>query len=159
MFIAVLGVVLGLVHLYLWKRLVKDTTRPGRTRWILTVLLVALAGVLLAALILPRVVGLTDSGWYAWPGYLWFGVAAYVFPSLLFFGPCRLSLRGWVNRKPPETKAEAASLPVLNRRMFIAHASAVAAGAASAGLAGIGTSTALGPPDLKYVPIRLRKLD
>ena len=62
------------MHIYLWKRLVKDTTRPGRTRWILTALLVALAAVLLAALILPRVVGLTDSGWYAWPGYLWFGL-------------------------------------------------------------------------------------
>ena len=159
MFIAVLGAILGLVHIYLWKRLVKDTTRPGRTRWILTALLVALAAVLLAALILPRVVGLTDSGWYAWPGYLWFGLAAYLFLSLLILEPVRLALRGWVNRKPPETKAESASLPVLNRRVFLARASAVAAGAASVGLAGIGTATALGPPDLLYVPIRLRKLD
>ena len=99
MFIAVLGAILGLVHIYLWKRLVKDTTRPGRTRWILTALLVALAAVLLAALILPRVVGLSDSGWYAWPGYLWLGLAAYLFLSLLILEPVRLALRGWVNRE------------------------------------------------------------
>ena len=159
MFIAVLGAILGLVHIYLWKRLVKDTTRPGRTRWILTALLVALAAVLLAALILPRVVGLTDSGWYAWPGYLWLGLAAYLFLSLLILEPVRLALRGWVNRKPPETKAESASLPVLNRRVFLASASAVAAGAASVGLVGIGAATALGPPDLLHVPVRLRRLD
>lgn len=32
MFILVLATILGLMHLYLWKRLVKDTTGPGRTR-------------------------------------------------------------------------------------------------------------------------------
>jgi uncharacterized protein len=159
MFIAVLCAVLGLIHLYLWKRLVKDTTRPGRTRWILTGLLVALAAVLLTALMLPRVVGLTDSGWYVWPGYLWFGLAAYLFLILLVAEPVRFALWGWVNRKPPETEAESVPLSVMNRRMFIGRATAVAAGAASVGLAGIGTSTALGPPDLLHVPIGLRKLD
>ena len=39
MFIVVLSVVLGLIHLYLWKRLVKDTTGPGRVRWLLTAVL------------------------------------------------------------------------------------------------------------------------
>ena len=39
MFIVILGAVLGLMQLYLWKRLVKDTTRPGRARRILTAVL------------------------------------------------------------------------------------------------------------------------
>ena len=43
--------------------------------------------------------------------------------------------------------------------MFIARTSAVAAGAASVGLVGIGAATALGPPDLLQVPVRLRRLD
>lgn len=43
--------------------------------------------------------------------------------------------------------------------MFLARASAVAAGAASVGLVGVGTATALGPPDLLRVPVRLRRLD
>lgn len=30
MFIVILGAVLGLMHLYVWKRLIKDTTVSGR---------------------------------------------------------------------------------------------------------------------------------
>ena len=47
----------------------------------------------------------------------------------------------------------------MNRRLFIARASAAAAGAASVGLVGFGAATALGPPDLLRVPVRLRRLD
>jgi hypothetical protein len=43
--------------------------------------------------------------------------------------------------------------------VFIARASAVAAGAASVGLVGVGAANALGPPDLLRVPVRLRRLD
>lgn len=39
MFFVVLGTVLGLMHLYVWKRLIKDTTK-GRARWMCTVGLV-----------------------------------------------------------------------------------------------------------------------
>ena len=49
--------------------------------------------------------------------------------------------------------------PAVNRRVFIARASAVAAGAASVGLVGVGAASALGPPDLLRVPVRLRRLD
>ena len=47
----------------------------------------------------------------------------------------------------------------MNRRVFLARASAVAAGAASVGLVGVGMASALGPPDLLRVPVRLRRLD
>ena len=57
MFILVLGSVLALLHLYVWKRMVKDTTRPGRARWLLTALVGALALLLVGTLIVPRVVG------------------------------------------------------------------------------------------------------
>ena len=67
MFIVVLSAVLGLMQFYLWKRLVKDTTRPGRTRWVLTAVLIALTTLLVATLILPRVIGVTESAWFAWP--------------------------------------------------------------------------------------------
>jgi uncharacterized protein len=168
MFIVGLSVVLGLMHLYLWKRLIKDTTRPGRTRWILTAALIALATLLIAALIVPRVVGLTDSGWFAWPGYIWFGLAAYLFLTLLVLEPVRLAVLGWIKRKPAKTTTtittdpaaeEPTGPPTLNRRVFLARVSAVAAGAASVSLVGVGASNALGPPDLLRVPVRLRKLD
>ena len=164
MFIIGLSATLGLIHLYLWKRLVKDTTQSGRTRWILTAILIALAALLVATLIAPRVFGLAESGWFAWPGYFWFGLIVYLFLTLLVLEPVRLALRGRVKRKAPETtetittKGEPAGT-ALNRRLFLARVSAVAAGAASVSLVGVGASNALGPPDLLRVPVRLRRLD
>jgi heme O synthase-like polyprenyltransferase len=67
MFLIVLSAVLGLIHLYLWKRLIKDTTQPGRTRWLFTAGVVGLPLLSVAALIGPRIVGPSKSGWFAWP--------------------------------------------------------------------------------------------
>jgi len=160
MFIVVLSAVLALMNFYVWKRLVKDTTRPGRTRRILTAVLIGLAVLLVATLVVPRFTDVSKSGWYAWPGYLWFGVIAYLFLTLLVLEPVRLVLRGWVRRQPAAPEEPAEPDPhALNRRMFLARASAAAAGAASVGLVGYGAATALGPPDLLKVPVRLRRLD
>ena len=161
MFIVLLSAVLALMNVYLWKRLVKDTTGPGRTRRILTGVLVALAVLLVATLVVPRFVEVPKSGWYAWPGYLWFGLIAYLFLTLLVLEPLRLALRAWVRRERQEEPAdnEPPHATALNRRMFIARASAVAAGAASVSLVGVGAATALGPPNLLQVPVRLRRLD
>lgn len=41
MFDAIWSAVLGLMHAYVWKRLIKDTTAPGRNRWNLTAVLLA----------------------------------------------------------------------------------------------------------------------
>lgn len=159
MFIVGLSAVLGLIHLYLWKRLIKDTTRPGRTRWTLTAILIALAMLLVATLLGPRLGGLAESGWYVWPGYLWFGLAVCLFLTLLVLEPVRIARWRFGKRTPPAAPDEQEPAPVVNRRVFIARASAVAAGAASVGLVGVGAATALGPPDLLQVPVRLRKLD
>ena len=91
MFIIGLSAVLALMHLYLWKRLVRDTTQRGRTRLILTAILIALAALLVATLIAPRVFGLAEPGWLAWPGYFWFGLIVYVFLTLLVLEPVRLA--------------------------------------------------------------------
>lgn len=167
MFIVVLSAVLGLMHLYVWKRLVKDTTRPGRIRWALSGVLAALAALLIAALALPEIVGETRSAWFAWPGFLWFALIAYLFLTLLVLEPVRLALRRWT--RPTSKVATDTDDPTpdvgpvaptsVNRRMFLARASAVAAGAASVGLVGVGTANALGPPNVLHVPVRLRKLD
>ncbi|OBB70590.1 metallophosphoesterase [Mycobacterium sp. 852014-52144_SCH5372336] len=156
MFIVILGTVLALMHAYLWKRLIKDTTRPGRVRWILSAVFAGLAGLLLAALFLPRLTSPVDAGWYTWPGYVWFGLAAYLLLMLLVLEPVRLVLRRWVRGAPAATPEDPNGL---SRRLFLARASAVAAGAASVGLVGVGTATALGPPDVLRVPVRLRNLD
>lgn len=166
MFIVILGAVLGLMQLYLWKRLVKDTTRPGRTRNVLTVLLVALTVLLLATLILPREIGPNHSASFAWPGYVWFAVVVYLVLVLLVLEPVRLAVRRWTIRKrtagATDTDAsteEDRSATDLNRRLFLARAGAVAAGAASVSVVGVGMVSALGPPDILRVPVSLRRLD
>lgn len=159
MFIVVLTAILALIHLYLWKRLVKDTTRPGRTRRLLTGALLGCLALLFAALLLPRVIGVRDAGWFAWPGYLWFGLAAYLMLALLVLEPVRLVLRVRARRRAPEPDARAAPSAEVNRRLFLARAGAAAAGAASVGLVGFGAATALGPPRVLTVPVGLRRLD
>jgi uncharacterized protein len=166
-FIVILGAVLGLLQLYLWKRLIKDTTRPGRTRKILTSLLVALTVLLLATLILPREIGPSESTWFAWPGYVWFALVVYLVLALLVLEPVRLVLRAWARRRRPPTPTDAdTDAPIedrtaaeVSRRLFLARSSALAVGAASVSVVGVGMATALGPPDVLRVPVSLRRLD
>jgi predicted MPP superfamily phosphohydrolase len=167
MFVVILAAILALIHLYLWKRLVKDTTHAGRTRRILTAVLLGLLTLLFATLILPRLIGVREAGWFVWPGYLWFALAAYLMLALLALEPVRLAVRGWTRRRTrpepeaeePEAEEPAEPSPEVNRRLFLARAGAAAAGAASVGLVGFGAATALGPPDVLTVPVRLRRLD
>ncbi len=157
MFIVVLGTVLGLMHLYVWKRFVKDTTRRGRTRWALTGVLAALLAVLVATIVVPRVFGWREPPWLAWPGYVWFGLVVYLFLALLVTEPVRLALRARVKRGSGQPIGQQEQ--AMNRRVFLARAGATAAGAASVGAVGVGMVSALGPPDMLRVPVRLRRLD
>ena len=156
MFIAILGTVLGLMHCYIWKRLIKDTCAGG-VRWALTAVFVALLVLLVCTLLLPRLFGWREPAWLAWSGYVWFGLIVYLFLTLLAVEPVRIALRRWITRRPPAL-AEAKEQS-LNRRMFIARTGAVAAGVASVTLVGVGMADALGPPDVLRVPVRLRRLD
>ncbi|GJF17284.1 metallophosphatase [Mycolicibacterium cyprinidarum] len=158
MFFVVLASILGLLHVYVWKRMVKDTTRPGRTRWLLSVVLMALMTLLLATLIGPRIFGVAESSWYAWPGYFWFGLIVYLFLALLVLEPVRLAVR-MTRRWRTRECATDAPVVSLDRRIFLARAGATAAGAAAVGLVGTGAVSALGPPNMLRVPVRLRHLD
>lgn len=161
MFIVVLGVVLVLMHLYVWKRLIKDTAAPGVRRRVATAALIGLGVLLAATLILPRLTGKPEATWLAWPGYLWFGLVAYLFLTLLVTELFWLALWPWSRTTPPDVPDEAAESAAsgVNRRVFIARTAAVAAGAASVGLVGVGAATALGPPQILHIPVRLRRLD
>jgi predicted MPP superfamily phosphohydrolase len=81
----------------------------------------------------------------------------YLFLILLVLEPVRFALRRRTQSTPNEAAHDAP--PAVNRRVFLARTSALAAGAASVGLVGVGAATALGPPDMLAVPVRLRRLD
>ena len=81
-----------LLHGYLWWRLVRSTTRPGRTRRLLTLGVVVLAVLPMGAVLLRR----EDSALSTvvqWIGFSWLGVAFYLFLTLLALEPVRLVLR------------------------------------------------------------------
>lgn len=174
MFVLLLAVVLGAAHYYIWKRVVRDTTVPGRARRVGTVAVVLLYVLMVAALSLTRV-GTPFAGVVGWPGYLWFAVAFYLVLLLgLLEVPRLLLVRAARKREVPVAVGaevaggtpEAVAAPVPEapevdpgRRLFLARSLAVAGGAAAVGLVGYGATQALGDPRVNRVPIALAKLD
>ncbi|MBF8193539.1 metallophosphoesterase [Nonomuraea sp. K274] len=143
-----------LAHLYLWARLVRGTTPArSRARRAGTVLAAVLAVFIPAALITPFYLDIAVSRWIAWPSNIWYGLAIYLLILLILAEPVRLAVavtRKWRARARAETPDPA-------RRVFLARSIAVTAGAAATGIVGYGMVTALGPPRLDRVTVRLRR--
>ncbi|MGH3876022.1 MAG: metallophosphoesterase [Actinophytocola sp.] len=164
---------IALMHWYVWKRLVKDVTKPGRARRAGAVAVALLAVLMVAAFVGGRLASPEVAGWFSWPGYIWLALVFYLFLITAVLELPRLALRGWVRRRPLEATATTDTAPATSepspapgkpevnqsRRLFLARTTAVVAGAASASLVGVGMVNALGPPDLLRVPVRLRRLD
>ncbi|MGW5050984.1 metallophosphoesterase [Actinokineospora sp. NPDC004072] len=149
MFLVVAAVVVVLLHLYLWKRVVADTTRTARWRRVGTVALVVLALLVLAAVTLPRRVGVDVARWFAWPGYLWFGLMFYLVVALAVLELPRFAVR----------KARRITATDEGRRLFLARSAAVVAGVAATGITATGVVTALGAPQLRRVAVPIQRLD
>jgi uncharacterized protein len=175
-------VALLVLHGYLWWRLVRGTTRPGRARRLLTWLTVVLTLLPAAAVLLRRTLSLSAQEPLAWVGFTWLGIAFYAFLALLVLEPVRLLLRRWSRRRPvvqpaaepvaagraaPEPPADvvadsgpAEPAPVdPSRRLFLARSLAVTAGVVALGTAGTGVVMANSAPVVRRVPITLPRLD
>ena len=108
----VLLVVVG-VHLYLWKRLVRDTMRPGRWRKAGGVVMVVLALLIPATLIGVRG-GYVP--WLGWPGYLWLALMFYLLVTLVVLEVPRLVVSlVWRARERSAGRADRAAEPVAAR--------------------------------------------
>jgi uncharacterized protein len=187
-FVATVTVILGLIHLYLWKRLVRDTTRPGRWRR------VGGAVTLVLAVLVPGTMLATRAGLdvLAWPGYLWLAamfyllliVAALEMPMLVVRRALRRSARatepapaptavavgagGPAEPEPPTIPPAAPTEPPAapidspdhdqRRRLLLARGAAIFAGLTAAGITGYGVTEALSPPRLRRVQIPLDRL-
>ena len=174
-FVAVVFLVIALIHLYLWKRLVRDTLRPGWARRA-----GGLAVVLLAVLVPATLIG-TRTGaakWLAWPGYLWIALMFYLLVALIVLEVPRLVL-GLFTRARTTANAEQAAMahagprtstatveapatstekPGVERRLLLARSAAIVAGLTATGITGYGVRTALGSPRLDRVEFPLAKL-
>jgi predicted MPP superfamily phosphohydrolase len=174
-----------LLHGFLWFRLVRSTTRPGRTRRRLTLLTVVLMLLPVLAIALRRTLPLDASAPLDWLAYSWLGVASYAFLALLVLEPVR-----WIGnallssrdrqvvtsgaRRVPGRNDEGAqpdggTAPgrggrpeadnVIARRLFLSRSLAVTAGVVALGTAGTGAWVANSPPAVRRVPVTLAGLD
>ncbi|WP_435869549.1 metallophosphoesterase [Actinoplanes xinjiangensis] len=92
-FFAVVLLGVGLIHYYLWKRLVRDPLRPGWGRRAGTIVAVVLCALVPLTLIGVRAGYFT---WLSWPGYLWVAVMFYLLVTLLVLEiPRLLLMRLW----------------------------------------------------------------
>ncbi|USX56944.1 metallophosphoesterase [Lentzea sp. HUAS12] len=165
MFLLLLGVPVALGHLYLWRRLVVDTTLPRTAgRRIGTVAIVAAFLVLMSALVVTRRVPPEYGKFFAWPGFVWLAVLFYLAIALgIAEIPRRILLRR-VAAAPvavgagPEPVEPVEVVPDPSRRLFIARSVAIGSGIAASGVVGYGMTQALGAPQLLNVPVTLDKL-
>jgi uncharacterized protein len=157
------------LHGYLWWRLVRGTTPPGRARRWLTLLLAVLGLLPVAAVVSRRSLSPAAAAPLDWVAYSWLGLAFYLFLCLLVLEPVRLGLRLRPRRRQP-----AGPVPVEpaidggpgdgevaegSRRLFLARGLAVTAGAVALGTAGTGAWLANSAPVVRRVPIALPRLD
>jgi uncharacterized protein len=101
-FVTVVLLALLLLNGYLWWRLVRCTTRPGRVRRGLTALLLVLGLLPALAVGLSRTLPLDAATPLDWVAYSWLGVSFYLFVVLLVLEPVRLLLRPWTRQRSGE---------------------------------------------------------
>ncbi|MDK3255102.1 metallophosphoesterase [Blastococcus capsensis] len=80
----------ALLHAYLWFRLVRSTTGPGRLRRRLTALTVVLAVLPVAAVLSRGALSIDAATPLSWLGYSWLGIALYAALALVVLEPVRL---------------------------------------------------------------------
>ncbi|WP_155388811.1 metallophosphoesterase [Catellatospora paridis] len=111
MFFSIVLIVVGPIHWYLYKRLVKDTTTTKRGRRIGAVAIIALAVALLAAFIVPRAIGAKASWVIPMVGYMWLAVLFYLMVTLLVLEiPRVIANRTWARRPAARTPVTADSV-------------------------------------------------
>jgi predicted MPP superfamily phosphohydrolase len=186
-FAVAMAVITGVIHLYLWKRLIRDTTRRGPWRRVGGLLMLALALLIPATLIGSR----AGLDWLAWPGYLWL---AGMFYLLVLLGVLEIPMLGaklWLRRRTASSAVTIAPVPAPalvgggdpappgelatpnqppaqqpapepghdpDRRLLLARGVAIFAGLTAAGITGYGVRVAFGPPQLDRVRISLARL-
>lgn len=122
-FLLVVVSVVVAIHLYLWHRLVRATTRPGRVR---TGLTLTVAGLFLLVLGTFGGMRLESLSWLSWPGYAWVAIMFYLLVFLLVLEVPR-AVAGVLVRRRAEVKEPAsvvvASAPEVSEPVSVVVAS------------------------------------
>jgi predicted MPP superfamily phosphohydrolase len=99
--VAIVGVVL--IHYYIWRRLVRNTSRTTRWRRAGTWTLVGLSVLLVLTLIGSRVLPHSVAAAVSWPGYLWLAVMFYLVIALAVLELPALAVRVLWRRQAART--------------------------------------------------------
>lgn len=150
LFFAIVLALTGLIHWYLWARLVRDPRLPGGWHLALTTALVALAASMPAAMVLRRAAPAL-SRVLAWPAFIWMGAMFLLLVVLLGIDLVRLG--GWLVGRI----TSAAPLDP-ERRLFLARAAATGGIATVTGLVAVGVAEAVGTLAINRVEIPLARL-
>jgi len=151
LFLAIVLVVVGGGHLYLYRRMFRDTTDDRRIRRAGAVAL----GLAAASLFLARsVFSRAHTGWgdaLGFAAWCWMGVGLYLGMSLAVFHLWR--------RVDDWRRARAGAPPISReRRQFLARAAVGGAGLVAAGFSAYGVRRAFAPPTIDEVAVRLPRL-
>lgn len=178
-------VVAAAAHRYLYLRLVKNVTTSARLRRSGQITAVALTALVPAGVLTAQYADPTSIAWLVRPVFVWVACAAYLLLvlTILEIPTCltvrSLRRRAHVTRHTPapntgntrqqqgpatHTADPAGPVPcpdpppMASRRLVLARSVALLATATATATTGYGFHRGLGPPDIKTVPIKLRRL-
>ena len=174
LFAVISGFVTLLVHIYLYRRIFRDTSEDRRWRRGGIAVMTVLAVLLTLSWSVTRFLPMDATFTVATFVWTWMGAATYLLFSLWVLGGARL-VAGWLARPSPAQPATAlATLPSgatvavatvstepppapvdAERRRFLARATAGGAVLASGGVTGFGMWSAFHPPVVSEVAVRL----
>ena len=147
-FLLVVTTINGLLHYYVWARLIRDTAIPEPWAKVATITLIVLGVMVMAGLIARRFFSNSLSDAMVWIGLTWLGLLFLLFTFNLLGDVAHAAIR-FANRAAPPDPA---------RREFLARAIGgfVAVGASTMGVSGM--ASALGSVAVKRVSVTLKKL-
>jgi predicted MPP superfamily phosphohydrolase len=156
-FLVVMLAVIGGMHFFLWARLARDTGLPDGARRAAAVLLALAALAVPAGLMVARRLPFRTTRALAAVLFTWMGAAFLLFCAVLLADLVRFAAAGarWAidlaANHPPEPADPA-------RRLLVARAVAGGALLAAGGATAHAVRSATGEPEVKEVPVKLRRL-
>jgi uncharacterized protein len=157
LFVAVVVVILGGMHGYLWVRLVRDTGLPEPWRRIATIALVLLAVAVPLGMVALRLAPRPLATVLPVVAFTWLGLAFMLLSALVALDLARLLASGaaWASEW---MRVAAGPPPDPSRRLFVARAIAGTAVVATAGASAFAFRSATGPAEVSEVPVKLERL-
>jgi hypothetical protein len=147
LFFVLTGLLAGLAHVYLYRRLVRDATSHARIRSLAKVTMLGLGGTAMLVRPVSRVIGPGLPGWIFTPLLVWVGFALYLLMVTLALDAFRAAVLRWRERQRQPLSPE--------RRAFLARSLAAGSAAMGGGLGVFGTWRAFRTPEISEIQVRL----